>query len=136
MLGAVLFQPGKPQGIIADVAPVVFPLRRFQRAVQVDGQGIVQLGLCLFSSLRGGAGGFVRPGQRLLTAAGERLHQRVGGKETLCSLCALFGGVHRLLLLRLTGGDLFFAYTQVTAGLLHGSAGGFPCGFAHLFLFI
>ena len=38
----------------------------------------------------------------LLTAAGERLHQRVGGKEALCGLCALFGGIHRLLLLRLT----------------------------------
>ena len=48
MLGAVLFQPGKPQGIITDIAPVVFPLRRFKGAVQVDGQGIVQLGLSLF----------------------------------------------------------------------------------------
>ena len=136
MLGAVLFQPGKPQGIIADVAPVVFPLRRFKGAVQVDSQGIVQLGLCLFGGLRGGAGGLIRPGQRLLTAAGERLHQRVGCKKAFCGLCALFGGVHRLLLLHLTGGDLFFAYAQITAGLLHGSAGGFPCGLAHLFLLI
>ena len=40
------------------------------------------------------------------------------------------------MLLRLAGGDLFFAHAQVAAGLLHGSAGGFPCGFAHLFLFI
>ena len=136
MLGAVLLQPGKPQGIIADIALVIGFLRRFQRAVQVDSQGIVQLGLCLFGSLRGGAGRLIRPGQRLLTAAGERLHQRVGGKETLGGLCALFGGVHCLLLLRLAGGDLFFAYAQVAAGLLHGSASGFPCGLAHLFLLI
>ena len=136
MLGAVLLQPGKPQGIIADIAPVVFPLRRFKGAVQVDSQRIVQLGLCLFGGLRGGAGRFIRPGQRLLTAAGERLHQRVGGKKALGGLCALFGGVHRFLLLRLTGGDLFFAHAQITAGLLHGSTGGFPCGFAHLFLLI
>ena len=136
VLGAVLFQPGKPQGIITDIALVVFPLRRFQRAVQVDGQGIVQLGLCLFGSLRGGAGRLVRPGQRLLTAAGERLHQRMSGKEALGGLCALFGGVHRFLLLRLAGRDLFFAHAQVAAGLFHGGAGGFPCGFAHLFLLI
>ena len=51
MLGAVLLQPGKPQGIIADVAPVVFPLRRFQRAVQVDSQRIVQLDVVVLNAV-------------------------------------------------------------------------------------
>ena len=89
------------QRMIADVAGVVLFLGRLEGAGEVDGQCVVQPGLCLFGGLRGGAGRFVRPGQRLLTAAGERLHQRVGGKKALCGLCALFGGVHRLLLLRL-----------------------------------
>ncbi len=61
VLGAVLLHPRKAQRIIADVALVVGFLGRFQRAGQIDGQRIVQLGLRLFRSLRGGAGRFIRP---------------------------------------------------------------------------
>ena len=63
---------------------VVGSLRRFQGAVQVDGQGIVQLGLCLFR----------QPARRReiyparsapADGWGEGLHQRMSGKKSLAA---------------------------------------------------
>jgi len=135
VLGAVLLQPGQPQRIIAHIVLVVGLLGRFQRAGQVHGQCIVQLCLCLFGGLRGGAG-LVGGGKRQHPGARQRFHQRVRGKESLCGVGTLRGSLTSLFLLRFAGSDLLFADADVAAHLLHGGAGGLPCGFAGLFLFV
>ena len=135
VLGAVLVQPRKAQRIIAHIVLVVGLLGRFQRAGQIDGQRIVQLGLRLFRSLCGGAG-LIRRGQRQHPGAGQRLHQRMRRKEAPGSIGALLGRLPCLFLLRFAGGDLLFAHADVAARLLHGGAGSLPRGFAGFFLLV
>ena len=135
MLGAVLVQPRKAQRIIAHIVLVVGFLGRFQRAGQIDGQRIVQLGLRLFRSLCGGAGLICR-GQRQHPGAGQRLHQRVRRKEAPGSIGALLYRLPCLFLLCFAGGDLLLAHADVAARLLHGGAGSLPRGFAGFFLLV
>ena len=51
MLGAVLLDARKAQRMIADIAGVVLFLGRLEGAGEVDGQCVVQPGLCLFGGL-------------------------------------------------------------------------------------
>ena len=135
VLGAVLVQPCKAQRIIAHIVLVVGLLGRFQRAGQIDGQRIVQLGLRLFRSLCGGAGLICR-GQRQHPGAGQRLHQRMRRKEAPGSIGALLCRFPCLFLLCFAGGDLLLAHADIAARLLHGGAGSLPRGFAGFFLLV